>query len=205
MDELLARYAEANVGVAYYYYDFATRDAGVGTALQVTASLCKQIMKTAGVIPPEIYTLYNALRPKREPLNISDLKKILISISGQSPSNFIIIDALDNCPDARRSSELEKLLDVLKELSTSFKICATARPESMKIKHFFSNAPTLKIIADENEIRRYLDTVVKTIESVDPEEKQQIVDKLVISSKGLYALKWSETDFQVFKSRNRMQ
>src|SRR5579859_655161 len=185
VDELLTRTADEIVGVAYYYFDLATRDAGGGTSLQVMGSVCKQMIKTTGVIPQEVYTLYQTLQQSREPLNISDLKRILISISGQSSSNFIILDALDNCLDARRMSELDKLLDILKELSMSIKICATARPESMKIKHFFAAAPTIKIVADEKDIRRYLDTAVETIDSVDPEEKRQIVDKLVISAKGL--------------------
>lgn len=185
MDELKTRYVNQTVGIAYHYFNYASDDTGTGTARQVIASLCKQIMTTTGVIPSEIYQLYASLYPKRESPSLADLTKLLILVSKLSELNFIIIDALDNCPDVRPYSELERLLDILGQLSISFKICATARPESMRIKNFFSGSPRIEIVANVQEVRRYLDAVAKTIDYIESEETQMIVDKLVVSSQGL--------------------
>jgi hypothetical protein len=188
VDELMTRHdQEKGIGIAYHYFTYAKTDDGGQTALHVLSSLCKQIITSSNVDIADANMLYDRLRPKNQRPTVPDLTKLLLSVSEHGFKNFIVLDALNHCPDRPRDSELEDILMVLTELSiANYKICVTSRPNAKRsITRHFVGAPTILISADDTEIRKYLARAVKGESSINVELKQKIVDKIANDAKGL--------------------
>ena len=120
--------------MAYFYFDF--RDINKQNRRDLLPSLVTQLSSRSDRCFDALYHLYlahdnGAQKPSEDAL-IQCLKEMLTR-SDQDPV-YIIIDALDECPDTSgMPSPREQVLDLLKELVdlslTNLHLCVTSRPE----------------------------------------------------------------------------
>jgi hypothetical protein len=121
--------------VAYYYFDF--RDTAKQGVRGLLSSLVVQLCAKSNLC----YNILSSLYSKHDvglhlPDNdaLTQCLKEMLGLSGQ-PSIYIIIDALDECPDASGTpSPREVVLNLIEDLVElrlpNLRICITSRPEA---------------------------------------------------------------------------
>ncbi|KAJ7291390.1 ankyrin repeat-containing domain protein [Mycena rebaudengoi] len=101
---------------------------------------------------------------------------------------FIVVDALDEYPEARRRI----LLDTLAAIG-AVSLLLTSRP-NIAPKSFFPTVPVLEIRAREEDIRRYIDAHIQTLSrlskhvQVRPELRAEIESKIISNVDGMQVL-----------------
>jgi len=183
--------------MAYYYFDF--RDVKKQDCDGLLSSLILQLSAESDSCHKILSQLYSDnSRGIRKP-SISALKKCLkdmLSLPDQSPI-YIIIDALDECPNSPgKPSAREKVLDLIEELVDlelpNAHLCVTSRPE-IDIRMVLEPLTTLKIslhdeIGQKEDIIEYISSIVRSDRSMrrwKEEDKQLVVDSLSSRADGM--------------------
>jgi hypothetical protein len=120
--------------MAYYYFDF--RDVKKQDRYGLLSSLISQLSAESDPCYDLLFQLYSAnAGGTRKPTSIAltEYIKDMLSLPGQSPI-YIVIDALDECPDnSGTPSSREEVLDLVEELVDlnlpNLYLCVTSRPE----------------------------------------------------------------------------
>jgi hypothetical protein len=183
--------------LAMYYYDFREdqkRDRR-GLLSSVLFQLCDQSDSYHDILSTFYSTHRHGAQSPSEDELIRCLKK-LSELPGQAPI-FLIVDALDECPNASSlSSPREKVLMLVEDLIRSrlpnLRICITSRPEA-DIKPFLEPLTFRSVsIHDERgqkeDIENYIKSVVNTNRKMQrwkPEHKQLVIDVLVERADGM--------------------
>jgi hypothetical protein len=133
----------------------------------------------------------------RDPGNdgLAECLKNLLKLPGHAPA-YLIVDALDECPNASIPSPREKVLDLIEELISSqisnLRICVTSRPET-DIKDFLEPLVHHTVsLHDESgqkgDIEEYIKSVINTNKKNKrwkPEDKQLVIDDLTKKAAGM--------------------
>jgi hypothetical protein len=185
--------------LAYYYFDF--RDVKKQDCYGLLSSLVLQLSAESDSCYNILSQLYsNNARGVRKP-TISALKKCLtdmLNLPGQGPI-YIIIDALDECPNfPGRPSAREEVLDLIEELVdldlklTNVHLCVASRPE-VDIRMALEPLTSLRIslheeIGQKEDIIEFIKSVVRTDRSMrrwKEEDRQLVVHTLSDKADGM--------------------
>jgi hypothetical protein len=183
--------------LAIFYHDFREdqkKDIR-GLLTSVLFQLCHQSDSYHDILS----TFYLAHRHgAQSPSNMDLIRclKDLLSLSGQAPI-YLIVDALDECPDTSTlSSPREEALTLLEDLVDSqlpcLRICVTSRPEA-DIKRSLEPLSFCSIsLHDESgqmeDIENYINSVVNTNRKMQrwtSEHKQLAIDVLTRRADGM--------------------
>jgi hypothetical protein len=116
--------------------------------------LAKQLAASTAKLPQEVKDLYQKYGKDNTCLGIQQLHSLLLSLSRSHTRAFVLIDALDECSV---SEERALVLEIIKALGgTSVKTLVTSRPNLEDIKISLCQAPQVRIVAKETDIRKYL-------------------------------------------------
>ena len=183
--------------MAYYYFDF--RDVKKQDCYGFLSSLVLQLSAESDSCYNILSKLYSDnTRGIRKP-TISALKKCLtdmLSLPEQGPF-YIIIDALDECPNLSGTpSAREEVLGLIEEIVDlklpNVHLCVASRPE-MDIRVVLDPLTSLKIsLHDENgqkeDIIEYIKSVVRSDQNMrrwKEENRQLVVDTLSDGADGM--------------------
>src|SRR6266478_2148827 len=155
--------------MAYYYFDF--RDVKKQNCYGLLSSLVLQLSVESDPCYNILSQLYSdnmngALEPDID--SLKECMKDMLNLPGQGPI-YIIVDALDECPDRSGTpSAREEVLDLIEELVDlelpNVHLCVASRPE-MDIRVILDPLTALKIsLHDEagqkGDIVKYVKSVV---------------------------------------------
>ena len=120
--------------MAYFYFDF--RDLNKQSCHDLLLSLVTQLSTRSSHYCDILHRVYETHENgSRQPSDVTlkECLKQMLRLPGQGPI-FIILDALDECPDSSEiPSPRDQVLQLVKELVDldlkSLHICATSRPE----------------------------------------------------------------------------
>ena len=183
--------------IAYYYFDF--RDVKKQDCYGLLSSIISQLSANSDSCFNILSQLYSDhSRGGRKP-DIDALKSCLtdmLSQPGQAPI-FIIVDALDECPNfPGRPSAREEVLDLIEELVNlklpNVHLCVASRPE-FDIRMVLEQLTSLKISLHEEkgqkeDIIGYINSVVRTDKRMrrwKEEDKQLVIDTLSDKAGGM--------------------
>ena len=183
--------------MAYYYFDF--RDVKKQDCYGLLSSLISQLSAESDACFDILSQLYSGhTRGIRKP-DIDALKKCLtdmLSLPGQAPI-YIIVDALDECPNFPGSpSAREEVLDLIENVVNlklgNVHLCVASRPE-MDIRVVLEPLTSLRIsLHDEKgqqeDIIAYIQYVVRSDRSMrrwTEEDKQLAIDTLSDKADGM--------------------
>ena len=134
IEDIMAECEAGSAIIAYFYFDF--RDLNKQSCRDLLRSLVSQLSTRSSPCCDILHRIYktheNGTRQPSDDTLKGCLKEML-RLSGQGPI-FIILDALDECPDASGlPSPRGEVLQVVEELVDlhlhELYICATSRPE----------------------------------------------------------------------------
>ena len=182
--------------LAYFYFDF--RDEEKQNIRNAVTSLLLQFSSQSQPCRDIIYRLYSAHgKGTQQPSNsvLIDRLKEMLTIATQHPI-FIIMDALDECPESGMPTQREAVLDFVMDLVRlklpNLHICVTSRPEvdiQTKLKPLAVNAISLH---DETRqkivIANYVSSAVSSDERMrnwKDEDKKLAIDKLSERADGM--------------------
>jgi hypothetical protein len=184
------------VSLAMFYYDFREEEKKDlrGLLSSVLFQLCHQSHSYYAIIS----TFYSAYHDgARSPSNDELIRclKDLLDLPGQAPI-YLIIDALDECPNTSLPSYREQVLVLLKDLIESklpnLRICVTSRPET-DIKSIpepltFRSVSLHDESGQKADIENYIKSIVKTngkMQRWTPVHKELVIDVLTERADGM--------------------
>ena len=183
--------------LAIYYYDFKEDEKkGLrGLLSSVLVQLCRQSESYYDILSKFYSEHEDGSKAASDDALVSCLK-YLLELPGQAPI-FLIVDALDECPNTSTiSSPREEVLTLLEDLIDSqfphLRICVTSRPEA-DIKSFLEPLTFRSVsLHDERgqkeDIENYIKSVVTTNRKMQrwkQEHKQLVIDVLTERADGM--------------------
>src|SRR6266404_5217767 len=181
---------DGNVTLAYFYFDF--RDEEKQSVRKSVASLLIQLSAYSKPCRDIIYRLYSTHgMGAQQPGNavLTDCLYEMLTVTTQHPL-FIIMDALDECPDdtgipTPREAVLILVKDLVKHHLPNLHICVTSRPEidiQTKLKPLAVSAISLHEQSRQKlVIANYVSSVVSSDEHMRnwrDEDKKLVVEEL---------------------------
>jgi hypothetical protein len=183
--------------LAMFYYDFREdqkKDLR-GLLSSMLVQLCRQSDSYCDIVS-KLYSDHDGGSEAPRDGALVNCLKSLLHVPWQAPV-FLIVDALDECPDTPPlSSPREKVLQLLKDLVnlklSNLRICVTSRPEA-DIKAIldpltFHSISLHDEIGQKEDIKNYIKSIVYThrkFEQLNAEFKQLVIDVLTERSDGM--------------------
>ena len=183
--------------LAFFYFDFREDQKKTlrGLLSSLLVQLCRQSDSYCDMLF-EFYSEHNSgLRHPSDDAIVECLKD-LIKLPGQAPV-YIIVDALDECPDASanptpRAEVLSLLEDLINSQFPNLRICVTSRPET-DIKDVLDPLVFHSVsLHDQSEQRRDIEEYIKSTINTHPknkkwkaEHKQMVIDVLTEKADGM--------------------
>ena len=157
--------------MSYFYFDF--RDGAKQDIRGLLTSILAQLSAKSDGCCDILSGLYSKYDAGSQQPGVRVLKQCLIDMLGlpEAPMTYIIVDALDECPDTSGVVSLrERVLEVIEELVDlhlpNLRLCFTSRPEAdivAALKPLASHVVSLHDQRRQREdIRDYVKSVVYT-------------------------------------------
>ena len=183
--------------MAYYYFDF--RDVKKQGRYGFLSSLLSQLSAKSDSCSDVLSQLYSNFAGRTGKPTTSALTKCMtdmLNLPRQGPV-YIVIDALDECPDVSGTpSPREEVLELLEELIglnlSNLHLCVASRPE-IDIKRALESLDPLQIslhdeVGQRDDIIKYIKSVVhsdRKMRGWREEDKQLVVEVLSEKSDGM--------------------
>ena len=186
--------------LAYFFFDF--RDKGKQNARALLTSILVQLSDQSDSFCDVLFGLYTAHhRGSKQPSDsaLTQCLRDILEVAGQVPT-YIIMDALDECPDNYGTqSSREKVLDLVEDLVEScppnLRLCITSRPE-VDIRNVLDplTSPSDRIsLHDESGQKKDIDDYINSIVHSDrkmkkwrEEDKKLVIQTLSVKARGMY-------------------
>jgi hypothetical protein len=182
VDYLYTRFQkDPSIGIAYIYCNFRRRDEQ--RAIDLLASVLKQLSQKKSSLPDHVKALYNQHRDKQTRPTFEDISRTLQSVAAMYSRVFIVVDALDECQVSNGS--LTRFLAEIFNLRDKSRanVFATSRfiPEITKK---FEDSRFLEIRASGEDVGRYLDSHMFLLPGfvIDSSELQEEIKTRIIQS-----------------------
>jgi hypothetical protein len=196
IEEVKTTYKLGLASLAIYYCDFREdqkKDLR-GLLSSVLFQLCDQSVSYYNILSAFYSTHRDGAQSPRDD-ELAQCLKDLLNLPGQAPV-YLIIDALDECPDTSAlSSPREGVLMLLEDLMDSqlpnLHICITSRPEA-DIKPVLEPLSFWSVsLHDESGQREDIENYIKSVVHMNrkmrrwtPEHKQLVIDVLTSRANG---------------------
>ena len=183
--------------MGYYYFDFrdTTKQDIRGLLASLLAQLCAKSDSCYDILS-ELYSKNDAGSQQPNNHSLTECLKKMIQLPRQ-PVIYIIVDALDECPNSGfPTTAREKVLDLFEDLLESnlpnLRICVTSRPE-VDIRDVLASLSSHHIsLHDEtgqkNDILEYISSVVTTDRKMRrwrSEDRQLVINTLSAKADGM--------------------
>jgi hypothetical protein len=153
------------VGVAHVYFNYKEQ-ASQGLS-NIFGSLIKQLRQRLPRIQESLPHLQNLIKDGRTPSQ-EELFNALVESSKSFVQTFIVFDALDECDQQTQRQTLLPMIHRMGE--AGFRIFLTSRRYADDIEDSFRNAPSIEIIAHDDDIKSYIHDKI----DADPPAKRRI-------------------------------
>lgn len=154
IDNLFESAAE-KYGIAYIYFHHSEQDQQ--RPVDVFSSIVKQLVCQLPNIPNEIEQLHDKLKVQQKRPTVRDLYTILVSLTKLFARTFIVCDALDECNQEARRSELLPLFNkIVQEVDISIFLTSREYPEDIQ-SFFHGSALKIRISANKEDIAYYIE------------------------------------------------
>ncbi|KAJ7218731.1 ankyrin repeat-containing domain protein [Mycena rebaudengoi] len=185
VDYLRSHMQSNSVAVAAAYLNH--KESEVQSPSNILAGLWWQLVSERP-ISASIQKLYQKHQKQCTRPSLDDVHDIVRSAVAEWSRVFIVVDALDEYPEAHRRI----LLDTLTAIG-AVSLLLTSRP-NIAPKSFFPTAPVLEIRAREEDICRYIDAHIQTSSRLSkhvqarPELRAEIESKIISNVDGMFLL-----------------
>ncbi|KAJ7469684.1 hypothetical protein FB451DRAFT_1136338 [Mycena latifolia] len=187
VNHLRSQFPTGDPGIACIYLNH--KETEVQTPLNLLASVWKQLVVDTS-ISPAVHQLYSHHRSRDIRPSLAEVFGILQSTVGQHSKVYIIVDALDECPEDQQTILLEHL-SMLRGANT--RLMFTSRPH-VTLEEFFPSLLGLEIHATEDDLRKYVDRQILKSSRLTkhvrtrPDLHEEIKLKITSNAHGMFLL-----------------
>ncbi|KAF7343797.1 NACHT and ankyrin domain protein [Mycena sanguinolenta] len=192
VDYLCTQSKDKNIGVACIYLNY--KEADSQTPSRLLAGLWRQLVgRDIGSLAQD---LYNQHREKGTAPSLEEAASILMSRVTELAKVFIIIDAMDEYPEAQQCILLKHLV----EIGSKVNLMITSRPNISPEDYSFQGVQTLDILARPEDIQTYIDVQINSSALVHrikekPELRESIHTAINDAAHGMFLLVKFQLEF----------
>ena len=186
---LESRYENSNVPIVYLYCSYKEEE--TQTVVNMIGSLLKQIVQFKGALPVSVLNLYETHSRKKTRPRLNELARLLQQEAALYSAIFVVVDALDECPE--HNGTRENLLTELQRLPQNTRLLITSR-YSQSIEEIFENVPFIDIRATDQDVRRYAEARIGREKLLAKQTRQNpalmedIIKTIVENCQGMFVL-----------------
>jgi hypothetical protein len=171
-----------NVAVLCIYCNY--KEKKEQTVSNLTASLLKQILQDHPRVSGRIKQFYEHHQERADRPTVGEITKVLKAQFTLFSKVFIIVDALDECPeDDGTRADLVETLRMLR--AKNMKLMVTSRDiPSIDLAHDFEGVTRLDIRARDEDVRAFVECHISRYRFTS-DLKQSIVEKIAENVKGM--------------------
>ena len=153
IDHLLKVMLTGAVGVAYVYCNYKAQ--ADQNAASLLAAILKQLVQARRSIAEPVELLHKQHADRGTKPSLEEIFGALQSVLATYSSVYLVVDALDECPDkdGSRHQFLAKLRDL--QGRTDLRLMATSR-FILGIETEFKGMPTLEVRANDEDVKRFV-------------------------------------------------
>ncbi|RSL97643.1 hypothetical protein CDV31_012921 [Fusarium ambrosium] len=202
---LRSQHQGTRAAVIYLYCSY--KEEGVQTPREMIGSLLKQVVQHKAALPDGLRHLYDKHAQGKTPPKLEELARLLVQEVASLPFVFVVIDALDECPE--RDNTRDTLLTEIQKLPQNARILITSR-YSPQIDERFDSVPHIDIRATDDDVKRYIEVRIEKESSLakhvrsDPTLMEEIIKTVAKCSQGMFLLAQLHMD-SLAKKLNRRQ
>ena len=172
-----------SVAIACVYFNHKENFAPV----DILGSLIKHLVQRRASVCVEIQGLYDWHLKRDTRPTFTELAELLQAESRKFSTVFVVLDALDECPEFRQTRA--KILSVLRKLQT-IQLIVTGRPYITDVTQTFEEAVCLDIRASNADIKKYIDGQIEMEKNLKKykqgdELRETIKGSIVDKAKGM--------------------
>ncbi|KAL3461174.1 nucleoside phosphorylase domain-containing protein [Aspergillus heterothallicus] len=119
------------------------------------AAVLRQLVQQCPEPPSSVVDLHASHTAHQSQPLLEELCSVVVDVMHKFPQVYLVVDALDECPDDAARDLLSNLRDV--QQSTGMKLVTTSRP-TIDLGEFFGEYETLEIRALEHDVRAVLES-----------------------------------------------
>ena len=162
IDHLWDTIRDEKVGIAYIYFNY--RRQLEQTSVNLLGSLLKQLLQERPSISNDLRSLYEHHTCKKTRPTFDEILKVLHTEMTDYSRIFIVVDALDECPDGDGIRQLLLANLYALQATTAMNLMVTSR-FIPKITQEFRKAIWLEIRACDEDVKRYLEGQMSRLSS----------------------------------------
>jgi NACHT domain len=153
VDQLCKEFQDdASIGVAYLYCNYKRQQQQKSTDLLI--SLLKQLVQQQPSVPEPVQALYERHKDKPTAPSFDEISNVLHSVASRYYKVFIIIDALDECPQESRKLLLAEIFNLQAKAGASLFATSRLMPEILEA---FKGSTSFQISATDEDVQKYLE------------------------------------------------
>ncbi|RWA06648.1 hypothetical protein EKO27_g8459 [Xylaria grammica] len=189
VDWLESKHRGTNVAVIYIYCNY--KEEQIQTPRNMIGSLLKQLIQRRAVLPDHVRGLYKKNLQTTTHLGLDELTRALVQEMTAFSSVFVVIDALDECPE--RGNTRARLLTEVQKLPQNARILITSRYSS-KIEGKFENVLRIDIRETDDDVKRYVEARIEKETSLAkhvrpiPALMEDMTKTVIQNSQGMFLL-----------------
>jgi hypothetical protein len=174
------------VGIAYIYCNY--KEKASQTLENLVGSLVHQLVRQQSKISDNVVSMYHRHELGNTRLTLGEYSRVLQSECGTFEKVFVVIDALDECPED--GGIRDGLLSELQKLPHNLRLLITSRPMA-NFCAGFNDTATLDVRASNTDITKYLDHQIalegrlKIHVRADPTLKDAIIETIINKVDGM--------------------
>ncbi|MCJ1307667.1 hypothetical protein MMC25_001315 [Agyrium rufum] len=191
LTSVVVNYLEENspgkVAIAYVYCDY--KDPKTQNASEILSSVIRQLSEQQDTLPPEVKTFRDKYLTKRRYPSDEDRLSLASTLSQLFTKTYILIDALDECPEASR----EMFYLWARKLATSVRLLITSRA-NLQLQDRFPDLNMIDIVAQPFDVQAYLESQIDTHDRMlmftakDSNLKKDIIEEVNEKAAGMFLL-----------------
>jgi hypothetical protein len=184
INQLRVLFPHYDVGIAFIYFEHKQTWKPEDLLGSLLGDVARRAWNTES---PKLIELYKKHRKENSRPSFDDISQLLLSESNHFSKLFIVIDAVDECSDAK---VLVRLFKELAKLRPILRLLVTGRPNIRTVEAVYPDCTLLRIKANEEDIRSYLDGRINESEVLksylDEDFNETVVeDKIIESADGM--------------------
>jgi hypothetical protein len=174
-----------DIGIACVYFNHKEDISPV----DIIGSVLKQLVQRKQSVSEEIQDLHRKHLNRETRPSLVELSELLQLESRSFSKVFVILDALDECPESNNTRS--KILRELQKLQPMMQLMVTGRPVVSNLMSIFTDLTNLEIRALDSDIAKFVAGQVEIDENLrnytqrDKDLKAIIVDTIVSNAKGM--------------------
>jgi hypothetical protein len=176
--------------VTYFYFDYAVKK----SAVDLLASLLKQLASQLEDVPQCLKTLYQTYKPETPRPDQTKLLEFFVQCAEMYPEAYVFLDAFDECDPKLRKD----VVSIVKRLhKAKIKVYVTTQPGGLEdlATDGLNDAVKAEIRAKEPDVRSYV--MARLHDDIEPKLRTKIINTISSGVDGMYETEITSTNDQI--------